>query len=281
VISVIIPAHNESLVIERTLSMITAGSGYDELDVAVVCNGCTDNTAEIARRFSPAVRVIESTLASKTSALNLGDQSARSFPRIYIDADIVITIEAIRALVSFLARGEFLAAAPTADINLAGCSWPVRKYFEIREYLPSSREGFGGSGVYALSEAGRRRFGEFPNITADDLYVRLQFRINERKTIESIRSTVFAPRTIRQLVAIRTRAHYGTFEVESLYPEKWVNKGESNRGALLALLARPHMWLGLLIYSLVNAAARWNAKNRRRRAESFVWAQDNTSRRSL
>ena len=280
-ISVVIPAHNESSVIERTLGTINAGADRDELDIVVVCNGCTDNTAEIARRFEPAVRVIELAKASKTDALNVGDQSARFFPRIYVDADIAITIESIRSLAHFLEGGKFLAAAPTAEIDLTGCSWLVRQYFEIRKHLPSSREGFGGSGAYALSGTGRQRFNEFPGVTADDLYVRIQFNATERKTIENARSTVFAPRTLKQLIAVRTRARYGTLEIASLCPEKWVNKGKGNRGALFALFARPQLWLGLLVYGLVNSAALLNARNRRRKAESPVWDRDFTSRRSF
>ena len=93
--------------------------------------------------------------------------------------------------------------APTADINLEGCSWLVRKYYGIRSRLPSSREGIGGSGVYALSEEGRKRFGQFPDVIADDTYVRLQFRVEERETLPGVMSTVFPPRTVLQLIAIR------------------------------------------------------------------------------
>ena len=183
--------------------------------MVVVCNGCTDDTANIARRFGPTVHVVESEIARKTHALNLGDQIAAVFPRIYADADIVITVDAIRALARRLERGDVLAVAPTAEINLTGCSWLVRKYYGIRSRLPSSREGIGGSGVYALSEAGRRRFGQFPDVMADDTYVRLQFKPAERETLPCVKSTVFAPRTIPRLIAVRTRAYRGNIRTRS------------------------------------------------------------------
>src|SRR5579863_9072886 len=105
-ISIIIPAHNEASVIARTLQAITAGAEAGELEVIVVCNGCNDGTADTARRFGPLVRVIETNIASKTHALNLGDESAQGFPRIYADADVVIGIDAIRALAYRLAQGD-------------------------------------------------------------------------------------------------------------------------------------------------------------------------------
>ena len=68
-ISIVVPAHNESSGIARTLSAMTLGCRREELDVLVVCNGCTDDTADIARRFGPAVRVIETEVANKCHAL--------------------------------------------------------------------------------------------------------------------------------------------------------------------------------------------------------------------
>ena len=167
----------------ESLRAITTGVPQEELDVVVVCNGCTDGTANTARRFGSAVRVIETDVASKVHALNLGDQAARSFPRIYIDADVVITADAIRALASRLEQGDVLAVAPTPNVDVTCSSLLVRAYFDIRSRLPSSREGIGGSGVYALSERGRSRFAEFPNLIADDMYVRVQFKPYERETL--------------------------------------------------------------------------------------------------
>src|SRR3954451_22568194 len=130
-ISIVVPAHNESSVIARTLQPWVGGPSSEDISVVVVCNGCTDDTASNARRFGPTVRVIESEIASKTHALNLGDQTSQIFPRIYIDADILISLDAIRALSRRLERGDVLAVAPTPDIDLTGCSVPIRMYFSI------------------------------------------------------------------------------------------------------------------------------------------------------
>ena len=48
-VSFVIPAHNEEAVIGRCLTALLAGARRDELDIIVVCNGCTDRTAEVAR----------------------------------------------------------------------------------------------------------------------------------------------------------------------------------------------------------------------------------------
>ena len=277
-ISIVVPAHNESSGIARILRAITTGFPQEQLDVVVVCNGCTDGTANTARRFGSAVRVIETDVASKVHALNLGDQVARSFPRVYIDADVVITADAIRALTNRLEQGDVLAVAPTPNINVAGCSRFVRAYFGIRSCLPSSRQGIGGSGIYALSEAGRKRFGDFPKLIADDVYVRVQFQPQERETLARVTSIVFAPRTLKQLIAVRARAHYGILELADRFPMLFKkNIDDGNLRTIIALLRKPTLWPGMLVYFYVNTTAKSWARIWRR-AGIFVWRRDDTSR---
>jgi hypothetical protein len=277
-ISIIVPAHNEASVIARTLRAITEGADPCELDVVVVCNGCSDETAGIARNFGPIVRVIETAVASKPHALNLGDHAAKHFPRIYADADVILTVHTIRHLARRLQSGEVLAVAPVSQIDLTHCSWPVRAYYHIRSLLPSGREGIGGSGVYALSEAGRKRFREFPEVTADDGYVRIQFKVEERETLTSAASTVFAPRNLKSLIITKTRSQYGSLELAKLFPQAWENKGESNNNLLARLFKHPYLWPKLLIYCLVTITAKSRARNRMR-GGTLTWQRDETSRR--
>ena len=208
---------------------MTDGAPSGELDIIVVCNGCTDGTADAARRFTPPVRVIETATADKTHALNLGDEIAQSFPRIYSDADVILGLDTVRGLVRRLERGDVLAVAPIPIFDLAGCSWLVRACYEVRSLLPSAKEGIGGSGVYALSEAGRRRFCQFPAVTSDDGYVRIQFKPEERETVCSVSSTVFPPQTIRDLINTKTRAHYGSFELASCIPRTMAKPGREQQ----------------------------------------------------
>lgn len=278
-ISIVVPAHNENSVIARTLQPWVDGPDSEDINVVVVCNGCTDDTASHARRFGPNVRVIESEIASKTHALNLGDRTSDIFPRMYIDADILIGLDGIRALARRLARGDVLAVAPTPNIDLTGCSKLVRMYFSVRSRLPSARQGFGGSGVYALSEAGRRRFVQFPDVIADDTYVRLLFKPKERETLPSVKSTVFPARTMGQLIAVRSRAYAGTFELARRFPELLANRDESNDRSLLRLFNEPRLWPALFIYCYVTILARSKAIIKLR-FKGSAWQRDDTSRRA-
>jgi cellulose synthase/poly-beta-1,6-N-acetylglucosamine synthase-like glycosyltransferase len=81
-ISIIVPAHDEETLIGAGLEALTRGAEPGELEVIVVCNGCRDATADVARRVGEPVRVIETPVASKIHALNLGDQAASGYPRL-------------------------------------------------------------------------------------------------------------------------------------------------------------------------------------------------------
>ena len=76
--SVIIPAHNEEAIIERVISAVLAEE-IENLECVVVPNACSDRTAERARRFEPAVRVIETDTPGKCNALNLGEGTSPDF----------------------------------------------------------------------------------------------------------------------------------------------------------------------------------------------------------
>ena len=146
--------------------------------------------------------------------------------------------------------------------------------------MPSSKEGIGGSGVYALSEAGRARFQQFPNVIADDGFVRILFKPSERVSLDTVACTVFPPRQLKDLIAIKARSQFGNYQLASRYPTLWKNRGETNNKALLRALANPFLWLKCAVYLFVKIEARRLAKRRLATVgEKHVpWARDESSR---
>jgi glycosyltransferase involved in cell wall biosynthesis len=266
-ISIVIPAHNEASTIARTLATVTTGSRPQELDVVVVCNGCTDKTAEVARRHGGPVRVIETAIANKASALNIGDNAAGPvFPRVYIDADIGISLETVRGLADRLEDGDVLAVAPKGVIDTSTCSRAVRWFFDIASLLPSAKEGIGGSGVYALAREGRQRFNEFPDVIADDAFVRIQFSARECETIQTLTSTVIPPQTLRELIRVRSRVRHGHLEVAQVVPHLWQQHWKSNTTEVFRMFRDILLWPKLIVYAYVVIIARlrgrWRFLNR-------------------
>jgi glycosyltransferase involved in cell wall biosynthesis len=279
--SIIIPAHNEASVIRDGLTALTEGVRDDEQEIIVVCNGCSDTTADIARGFGPQINVIETSVASKANALNLGDRAAAGFPRFFIDADVLISGEALTVIEQFVNRTNCLAAAPATRMDLEGCDRLVRWYYQVDQQLPSARYGIGCAGVYVLSEEGRRRFGQFPSIVADDAFVRLHFRPEERVLIDEASAIVRAPRTFKDLLAVMTRVHFGNLELSKISPHLWQNNGEGNGATLLRLMARPAMWPKIAIYLWVKVVAKLRSRWRYARSRQTTWERDETSRQPV
>ena len=183
-ISVVIPAHNEGKVIRRCLQSMTEGAQPDELEILVVCNGCSDDTAEIARSFGQPVRVLETDIPSKNNALNMGNREASGFPRFFVDADIVLPLDSIRKVADVLRGAKIMGAAPRMRVDLDNRSWPIRAFYDVWMRTPYVNDNMLGCGVYAISESGRRRFDRFPDIIADDCFIRLLFKDDEKTSVD-------------------------------------------------------------------------------------------------
>jgi glycosyltransferase involved in cell wall biosynthesis len=275
--AIIIPAHNEATVIGQTLTALLQQTGEAD-EVIVVCNGCSDNTAEVARRFEPQVAVIETDVPSKTNALNLGDDAATSFPRMYLDADIMLGAGALAEIVRVLESGRWLAVSPDPKMDMNGASWAVRAYYDIWMSLPYCRSGMLGAGVYALSEAGRARFDRFPNVIADDGYVRALYKEEERGRVAKAQSIVRAPASLAWLIKIKTRSRLGGMELAKKFPDLLANEIKDYSGALRGLVSKPLKWPKALVYLYVNLVSRILAKRRLQDLTQYRWEKDLSSR---
>lgn len=277
-VSIIIPAHNEEKVIAAALIALLPGIADQSIEVIVVCNGCTDNTAQIAASIAPAIICLETPVASKTNALNLGDGRARWFPRIYQDADVVLTMDAVARIAETLRDKSFLAASPAMRMEFHNASWAVRSYYDIWQRLPYVQEGMIGVGVYALSEWGRKRFEAFPDIVADDGYVRALFQPHERTVAAHCWSMVRAPKNLKGLLKIKTRSRRGQYELAQKYPWLMRNEHKAYGKALLPLAKSIFLWPKLAVYLYVNMVARFWANRYSLSVQKTVWERDESSR---
>jgi hypothetical protein len=275
--SIVVPAHNEAAVLAHRLGGLLASLPPGTVEVTVVANGCTDDTAAVAREL-PGVHVVELPVASKTAALNAGDREATSFPRIYLDGDIELSSEALTRLIAALTTERAVVAAPRVTFDVSRSSWPVRAFFAVFERLPYTRRGLIGLGVYGFSESARRRFDAFPAVVADDLYVQRLFSEEERCTVDATFG-VAAPRTLSSLVAVRTRVARGNRELAARSAELGLaphaTAPDTVRQLAREVAAHPGLLPAALVYIGVTAVARARA---RRAASGVAWERDESSR---
>lgn len=268
--SIVIPAHNESKVIGRLLEGLKPLTALDGVEVIVSCNGCTDNTADIALSYQ-GVRVVENEQASKIVALNAADAVATAWPRFYVDADVEITPAAIRDVVSSLEKTGALASRPAVSYESGKADYFVRSFYRVRSQMNSVRTALWSGGVYALSEEGRKRFDQFPDVVADDLFVDSLFSRNEL-TFPQTDPVVFrTPRTIASQLNVLQRVNRGNSEHVAKHGQQPTLRKTARE--LLQTVRGPRSAVDAIIYTTVVSLGRL-----RRKAGESEWNRDETSR---
>ena len=274
-ISVVIPAHNESAVIARCLRSLSPKVTFPgDFEVIVVCNGCTDNTAAVARYAAPFAKVLEIDEASKPAALNAGDQLASYPSRIYLDADIYVTPNALGALAAALDRPETLGCRPPIGYDFAGASALVSHYYNARQALPVVMNSLWGAGVYGLSERARARFGEFTNVVGDDLFVDRLFKADEISVLRCDPAVVSTPRTTGDLLRVLRRAQRGKRGAGAPAHAADNTTRSVNRDLVLLFKRDPKSAVNVLAYMIMAIAARITRSAGRRTR----WERDESSR---
>ncbi|KQQ05716.1 MULTISPECIES: glycosyltransferase [unclassified Rathayibacter] len=280
-VSVIIPAHDEAAVIGRLLRALVDGDPEGRLEIVVGANGCTDGTAAVARAVDPRILVAETERASKIAGLNAADEIATVFPRIYVDADVSVSAETLLAVGDELARpGGPQVAAPEFHVDTTDASWPVRAHYSIWELSEYRVSGLVGSGIYGLSAEGRRRFGAFPEIIADDRFVQQLFAPEERLTLAGWSFSVKAPRRMRSQIKRTVRIAIGNAQLAAsgLVPDRPAPAG-GTIGALLArLVRRPALWPAFPVYCYGYLRPRLEARSIIARGGVPEWNRDETTR---
>ncbi len=222
--SIIVPASNEAAHIGACLKAILASDSLDIAQLIVVANGCTDETVDIANSFSGQSQargwefnLLTLSAIGKPSALNAGDAAAKYPMRVYIDADVTVEPFLLRQITEALvvngpryASGQLRFVTPN--------SWVTRAYARTYARVPFITQGVPGAGLFAVNGTGRKRWEAFPEIIADDTFVRLNFAPNERIGVSG---QYYWPLVegFTNLVRVRRRQNAGVKEIERIYPE--------------------------------------------------------------
>lgn len=97
-VSVIIPAYNAGAYLQQTVNSVLT-QGVDGVEVIVIDDGSTDDTATLARALPPAVRYVRQTNQGVSAARNHGLSLATGRSVIFLDADDLSAPGALRAFV--------------------------------------------------------------------------------------------------------------------------------------------------------------------------------------
>ena len=294
IFAVVIPASNEEGYIGACLdALLAAGAAAGPVGIVVAANGCRDATVAVARARIPAAEargwrlvVLDIPEGHKPGAINRADAaidagaldaapgsgtdprteagagSASPGPglRAYLDADILLDPAMLGQIRAVLDRPAPAYASGQLQVSPAR-SRATRAYARVWSRLPFMTSGVTGAGFYAVNAAGRRRWGQYPDLIADDIYVRLMFAPSERLGVPAPYSWPMAEGFSR-LVRVRRRQNAGVDDIARRWPELLANedKPRLGLGGLLGLaLRRP---ADLAVYAAVAAAVRLTRRQR-------------------
>lgn len=275
--SVVIPAHQEERVIAANLVALTKDAEPGEMDVVVVCNGCTDRTADVARAV-PGVRVADLSEPGKPGALRHGDGMTDVFPRLYLDADVRLDADSARRLAAAVTEPGVLAAGPSRRIDLSGSDWSVRAYYRLWEHLPEVSDGLFGRGVIVVSQQGFERLRSVPDARSDDLAVHLAFQPGERRLVPEAAAEIRPPRTRADLFRRRVRALQGSRELQTEGASAMSRGGTSWSDLRGIIRRRPGLTVAVPVFLAYGVAAR--AKVKWGRFDRDAWLRDESSRQA-
>ena len=120
-ITIMIPAHNEEKGIENAINSVL-GAEYNNKEIIVIDDGSTDNTYQIAKKYSDQnlLKLIHRDQASgsKAAALNYGSTYATGNLILCMDGDTVIEPQSLHRIVGHFKDDDVVAVA--GNVRIAG-----------------------------------------------------------------------------------------------------------------------------------------------------------------
>ena len=222
-VTVVVPAYNEAVGIERAVRSL-AGSDYPDLEVIVVDDGSTDDTANVvAALVSERVRLVRQDNAGKAAALNTGIGLSSGDVVVMVDGDTVFEPATVRRLVRPLADERVGAVSGNTKVGNRGGligRWQHieyvsgfnldRRMYEVLQCTPTVPGAIGAFRRDVLAEVG----GVSGDTLAEDTDLTLAIGRTGRRVVyaEDARAWTEAPSTLGGLWRQRYRWSFGTMQ---------------------------------------------------------------------
>jgi len=130
-VSIIIPTFNEALVIERLLRSLKKQT-YQPIEIIVVDDGSTDNTVEVARRFTD--KVFKRDHYERSIQRNFGAKNSCGEYLMFIDADMEFTQDVVGTCVNKIISDKKIGGIVVKEKSIAATFWEKVKAFERSFY---------------------------------------------------------------------------------------------------------------------------------------------------
>lgn len=161
-VSILIPARNEELHIEKCIENIVK-STYTNYEIIVVSDGSTDNTFEVVERLAqvnPKIKVIEKQPRGKNAALNEGLRWAEGDIIVLVDADTLVEREWLEHLIAPIVDGR--ASATSGNPYPYKYNWVTSYHCLCNLFrIFQGKKGLFGAGTIAIKKELIEKIGTF------------------------------------------------------------------------------------------------------------------------
>lgn len=265
-LSIIIPANNEADYIGTCLKALMNQeidlSVTTTAEIIVAANACTDRTVAISETYRGdlekvgwVVKILDIDKGGKLNALNIAEAQASGRVLVYLDADVICSPKLMRRLLDVLDTTSPRYASGRLEVSPPK-TWVTKRFSKVWVELPFMKTNVQGAGLFAVNRSGRERWGDFPDIIADDGFVRLMFAPDERIKVDAAYQWPLVE-GFRKLSRVRRRQDAGVRQLEEKFPD--LVRNESKPRMTLAkhfdIFAR--MPVSYLVYSTVVLWGRW------------------------
>ena len=246
-VSIVIPAYNEAAGIAATVRSMAESRYRGRLEVIVVDDGSTDDTAAIARGLRLRyVRVITQRNSGKPGALNRGIAEAHSEVLILVDGDTVFEPDTIERLVAPMQDPRVGAVSGNTKVaNRRGFigGWQHLEYvmgfnldrrmYDMLGIMPTVPGAIGAFRRRALHRVG----GVSDDTLAEDTDLTMALCRTGWRIVYAADAIAWteAPSTLRQLWKQRYRWSYGTMQSMWKHRRAVLDHGRSGRFGRLCL----------------------------------------------
>jgi cellulose synthase/poly-beta-1,6-N-acetylglucosamine synthase-like glycosyltransferase/peptidoglycan/xylan/chitin deacetylase (PgdA/CDA1 family) len=240
-VTVVIPAYNEAAGIAATVRSMVTTRYRGRVEVIVVDDGSSDDTAAIVRGLGiPGVRLISQANAGKPAALEHGIARARSDIMVLVDGDTVFQPDTLGLLVSPLRDPRVGAVSGNTKVgNRRGLlgGWQHLEYvmgfnldrrlFDMLGTIPTVPGAIGAFRRAALADAG----GVSSDTLAEDTDLTMALCRSPWRVVYEPKALAWteAPASLRQLWRQRYRWSYGTMQAMWKHRRSVIESGQSGR----------------------------------------------------
>jgi len=241
-VSILVPAYNEEKNIASTLkSLLRLNYPKKKLEIIAINDGSTDNTLQIMKKFRKyGVKVIDKPNGGKASALNVGLKKANGEIIVCMDADSIVSRNALRNAIGYFKDPSVGAVASSLKVYKPKTFWQKLQLIEyfynifLRKVLALMDSVFvvpGPFGLYRREALEKVGGWDEKSITED---MELTFRLQKAgyKIETCLKSIVYTktPETLKRLIKQRVRWYRGFIITSRDYREMFFNPKFGNLG---------------------------------------------------